>query len=160
MNLSKFLKSIEKVVYGVKSSPSSKQFVRYVCINEGRWNSEAKYEVYWTIWNCWKDMTTCLQICTNPELSQIHDVFHVSILRRYRSNPTHVLKDQEVEILENLSYVEEPFKIIGYKIKKLRNRDIPLVKVLKKNHTVKAATGEEEKLMRNKYIVNFEDKIL
>ena len=96
----------------------------------------------------------------NPELSQIHDVFHVSILRRYRSNPTHVLKDQEVEILENLSYVEEPFKIIGYKIKKLRNRDIPLVKVLKKNHTVKAATGEEEKLMRNKYIVNFEDKIL
>ena len=29
------------------------------------------------------------------------------MLRRYRSNPTHVLKDQEVEISENLSYIEE-----------------------------------------------------
>ena len=37
------------------------------------------------------------------ELSRIHNVFHVSVLRRYRSDPSHVLKDAEVEISENLS---------------------------------------------------------
>ena len=41
-----------------------------------------------------------------PDLARIHNVFHVSMLRRYRYNPSHVLKDSEVEILENLSYIE------------------------------------------------------
>ncbi|KAL0445502.1 UNVERIFIED_CONTAM: hypothetical protein Slati_1678100 [Sesamum latifolium] len=32
------------------------------------------------------------------ELSQIHDVFHISMLRRYRSDPSHVLREPEIEI--------------------------------------------------------------
>ena len=47
------------------------------------------------------------------ELSQIHNVFHVSMLRRYRSDPMHVLKETEMEIIEKLSYVEEPIEILG-----------------------------------------------
>ena len=91
------------------------------------------------------------------------------MLRRYRSDPTHVLKDPEVEIYDNLSYIEEPVEIIGYKIKQLRNREIPLVKVLWRNHAVEEATWETEEHMRNKYphlftssgtFLNFEDKIL
>ena len=50
-----------------------------------------------------------------PEFSQIHNVFHLSMLRKYRSDPTHVLKDQTVEISQNLSYVEEPVSIVDYK---------------------------------------------
>ncbi|KAK6162850.1 hypothetical protein DH2020_002691 [Rehmannia glutinosa] len=64
-----------------------------------------------------------------PELSQIHNVFHVSMLRGYRSDPSHVLRDELVEIADDLSYVEEPIGIVGYKEKQLRNRVIPLVKV-------------------------------
>ena len=37
------------------------------------------------------------------ELSQIHNVFHVSMLRRYRSDPRHVLKESEMEITEKLT---------------------------------------------------------
>ncbi|WOG86435.1 hypothetical protein DCAR_0205639 [Daucus carota subsp. sativus] len=104
-----------------------------------------------------------------PELSQIHDVFHVSMLRRYRSDHTHVLKDHGIEINDNLSYIEEPVKIIGHKTKQLRNREIPLVKVLWRNHAVEEATWETEEHMRSKYphlfdnpgtFLNFEDKIL
>ncbi|KAL0288438.1 UNVERIFIED_CONTAM: hypothetical protein Scaly_2731300 [Sesamum calycinum] len=40
------------------------------------------------------------------ELSQIHDVFHVSMLRRYRSDPSHVIREPEIEILEELTYVK------------------------------------------------------
>ena len=38
-----------------------------------------------------------------PELSQIHNVFHVFMLKRYRSDPRHVLKESEMEITEKLS---------------------------------------------------------
>ena len=51
-----------------------------------------------------------------PDLARIHDVFHVNMLRRYRSDPSHVLKDSEVTLAENLSYAEEPVKIIDHKI--------------------------------------------
>ena len=51
------------------------------------------------------------------EMAQIYDMFHVSMLRRYRSDPAYILKNQEVEITDDLSYIEEPIKIIGYKTK-------------------------------------------
>lgn len=41
------------------------------------------------------------------ELSQIHNIFRVSMLRRYHSDPTHVLRDSGIEISNNVSYVEE-----------------------------------------------------
>ena len=86
-----------------------------------------------------------------PKLSQIHDVFHVSMLRRYRSDPTHVLKDQAIEISNNLSYMEEPVSIVDYKVKQLRNREIPIVKVIWRNHSTEQATWETEEKMRKEY---------
>ena len=57
-----------------------------------------------------------------PELSQIHNAFHVSMLRRYRSDPRHVLRESEMEITEKLTYVEEPIEILGREIRKLRRK--------------------------------------
>ncbi|CAL2263108.1 unnamed protein product [Prunus armeniaca] len=39
-----------------------------------------------------------------PELSQIHDVFHVFMLRKYMSDPSHVCEHQPVELREDLTY--------------------------------------------------------
>ena len=75
-----------------------------------------------------------------PEISGIHDVFQVNMLRRYRSDPSHVLQNESVEIKENPSYIEEPMLILNYKIKQLWNRSIPLVKVLWRNHAKEEAT--------------------
>ena len=86
-----------------------------------------------------------------PELAKIHDVFHVRMLRRYRSDPSHVLKDSEVEVSENLTYVEEPVTIADYKIKQLRKRTIPMVKVIWKNHGIEEATWETEEKMKRDY---------
>ena len=41
-----------------------------------------------------------------PDLAKIHNVFHVSMLRRYRSDPSYVLRDSEIEVSDNLTYVE------------------------------------------------------
>ncbi|KAL2252777.1 UNVERIFIED_CONTAM: Transposon Tf2-12 polyprotein [Sesamum indicum] len=85
------------------------------------------------------------------ELSQIHDVFHVSMLRRYRSDPSDIIREPEIEIFEELTYVEEPAEILDRNIRKLRNKDIPMVKVRWSHHSPKEATWEVEEHMKEKY---------
>ncbi|KAL4303968.1 hypothetical protein GQ457_10G012090 [Hibiscus cannabinus] len=86
-----------------------------------------------------------------PEFDKIHNVFHVSMLRRYRSDPSHVLEPEEVELNPDLSYEEEPVQILDREVKRLRNKKNSLVKVLWRNHTVEEATWEPEETMREQY---------
>ncbi|KAA0060773.1 pol protein [Cucumis melo var. makuwa] len=65
-----------------------------------------------------------------PSFSAVHDVFHVSMLRRYVADPTHVVDFEPLQISENLSYKEQPVEILAREVKKLRSREISLVKVL------------------------------
>ena len=65
-----------------------------------------------------------------PELSKIHDTFHVSMLRKYIPDPSHVLREQRMELKENLTYEETPVQIVDRKEQVLRSKVIPLVKVL------------------------------
>ena len=76
------------------------------------------------------------------ELSQIHDVFHMSMLRRYRSDPSHILQAQPLELKDDLSYEEEPIAIVAREIKVLRTKNIHLVKVLWKYHGSEEVTWE------------------
>ena len=71
-----------------------------------------------------------------PELEKIHDVFHVSMLRRYRSDPSHIISPSEVEIQVDMSYEEEPMRILAREVKELRNKRVPLVKVLWLKHGI------------------------
>ena len=50
-----------------------------------------------------------------PELSRIHDTFHVSMLRKYIPDPSHVLREQPVQLKENLTYEETPVQIVDRK---------------------------------------------
>ena len=75
-----------------------------------------------------------------PELSRIHDTFHVSMLRKYIPDPSHVLREQPVQLKENLTYEEIPMQIVDRKEQVLRSKVIPLVKVMWKNHERGAAT--------------------
>ncbi|KAG8479786.1 hypothetical protein CXB51_029317 [Gossypium anomalum] len=86
-----------------------------------------------------------------PELDRIHNVFHVSMLRRYRSDPSHVISPTEVEIQPDMTYSEEPVKILARETKELRNKKINLVKVLWQKHGIKEATWEPEETMRKQY---------
>ena len=85
------------------------------------------------------------------DLDRIHNVFHVSILRKYIQDPSHVMTDQPVDIQENLTYEEEPVQILDRREQVLRNKTISLVKVLWRSHTVEEATWELEAQMRRHY---------
>ena len=47
-----------------------------------------------------------------PKLTKLHDVFYVSILRRYRSDESHILPVQDVQMQSDFSYDEEPKSIL------------------------------------------------
>ena len=86
-----------------------------------------------------------------PELSRIQLVFHVSILRKYIPDPSHVLQPQAVEISKDLTYEEYPVAIVDRQVRQLRTEEINMVKVLWSNHTVEDCTWETEALMQESY---------
>ena len=92
-----------------------------------------------------------------PALSRLHDVFHVSMLKKYLHDSSHVLSYESLDVDPKLTYEERPVKILDRKDKVLRNKVVPLVKVvllakvLWRNQTVEEATWETETNMRKKY---------
>ena len=65
-----------------------------------------------------------------PHLSNLHDVFHVSQLRKYVADPSHVVPRDDVEVRDNLTIETMPIRIEAREVKKLRGKEIPLVKVV------------------------------
>jgi len=86
-----------------------------------------------------------------PSMSHLHNVFHVSMLRKYVEDSFHVLPVHEVEVSENVQYEEPAVAILDRKEKVLRNKVIPLVKVQWKRHNVEEATWELKEEMKKKY---------
>ena len=64
------------------------------------------------------------ELALPPELSQIHPVFHVSLLRRYVPDTSHVLDYQPLEVQPNLSFEEVPIRILDRKEQVLRNKTV------------------------------------
>ncbi|XP_073153068.1 uncharacterized protein [Henckelia pumila] len=81
----------------------------------------------------------------------IHDVFHVSMLRKYEPDASHIFRLDEVELDETLSYFEHPIQILDHKERQLRNKSIPLVKVQWSRHGIEEAAWETEQDMRQRY---------
>ncbi|KAA3487302.1 receptor-like protein kinase [Gossypium australe] len=68
-----------------------------------------------------------------------------------RSDPSHVISPVEIEIQHDMTYNEEPIRILARKVKELRNKSIALVKVLWQRHGVEEATWEPKEAMRKQY---------
>ena len=64
---------------------------------------------------------------------------------------SHVIRPDEAELDQTLSYIEQPIQILDRKEKQLRTKTIPLVKVQWSRHGTEEATWETEANMRHKY---------
>ncbi|OMO65120.1 reverse transcriptase [Corchorus capsularis] len=64
-----------------------------------------------------------------PSLSDVHNMFHVSLLRKFTPDPNHVIELAPLPLREDLSYDEQPIKIVDHKEQVLRRRTIPYMKV-------------------------------
>ncbi|XP_073311036.1 uncharacterized protein [Primulina huaijiensis] len=107
--------------------------------------------------------TLAYRLVLSPDMSRIHNVFHVSQLRRYISDPSHILEAGpllvEGNLNEELKYEEIPIRIVDNKDQVLRQRTIPYVKVQWSNHTEREATWELEEKMRDQYPYLFENQV-
>ena len=91
-----------------------------------------------------------------PELSRIHPVFHVSILRKYIADPSLVLQPQAVELSEDLTYEKFSVAIVDRQICQLCTKEIPMVKVLWNNHAAEDCTWQTEAMMQVTYTYLFQ----
>ncbi|XP_028782016.1 uncharacterized protein LOC114738160 [Neltuma alba] len=91
------------------------------------------------------------RIAQPPYLSCLYDVFHVSQLKKYHLDSSHVIKTEEVKLQDNLTYRGEPKWILDVKNKQLRNKTIRLVKIFWKGISLGDTTWETEEQMRYDY---------
>ncbi|PSR88443.1 Transposon Tf2-6 polyprotein [Actinidia chinensis var. chinensis] len=119
-----------------------------------RW--ELEFEIPYAIME--RVGTSAYRLELLPEISKLHNVFHVSMLRKYITDPSHVLVQQPIELKDDLSYVEEPIQILDRREKVLRNKVIPSVKVLWRSQTVEEATWESEESMQGQYPYLFQSE--
>ncbi|GKD52011.1 putative reverse transcriptase domain-containing protein [Tanacetum coccineum] len=84
------------------------------------------------------------------ELSCVYDTFHMSNLKKCLAEPDVKVHLEEIEIDENLRFVEEPIEIVDRDVKKLKRRRIPLVKVHWNSRQGAEYTWEREDQFRKK----------
>ena len=90
-------------------------------------------------------------------MEQIHDVFHVSMLRKYISDPSYILETPPVELREDLLFKVQLVGILDHRDKVLRNKVVLMVKVLWRSDKVEEMTWEMEVSMRKCYMYLFSD---
>jgi len=100
--------------------------------------------------------TVAYRVGLPPHLSNLHDVFHVSQLRKYVADPSHVIPRDDVQVRDNLTVETLPLRIEGREMKKLRGKEIPLVKVVWGGPTGESLTWELESKMVESYPELFE----
>nr|GEW48141.1 hypothetical protein [Tanacetum cinerariifolium] len=95
------------------------------------------------------EVSYCLAL--PPQLSHVHNVFHVSLLRWYKYHHLYVGSYPLDQIRTDLSYVEEPEAILDRQDRVMRKKTIPFVKILWRNHPEREATWETEESIRTSY---------
>ncbi|KAK8936941.1 hypothetical protein KSP39_PZI012585 [Platanthera zijinensis] len=85
------------------------------------------------------------------ELSGLHDVFHISVLRKAVQEPSQVIAVDQVPVDEGLTTRVRPIRIEDVEVKRLRNKEIWMVKVRWDNCGREELSWEREQTMLEEY---------
>ncbi|WVZ94148.1 hypothetical protein U9M48_040079 [Paspalum notatum var. saurae] len=86
-----------------------------------------------------------------PNLSGIHNVFHVSQLKKCLRVPEEQAPLEGLDVQEDLTYTEHPVKILETSERVTRNRRVKMCRVQWNHHTEDEATWEREEELRAAY---------
>ncbi|XP_070046846.1 uncharacterized protein [Nicotiana tomentosiformis] len=83
-----------------------------------------------------------------PDISLVHPVFHVSMLKKVVGDPVLIVSVETIEVNEELLYEEFPVAILDTHVRKLKNKEIASVQVFWRNQQIEEATWEAEEEMK------------
>ncbi|GKB55585.1 hypothetical protein Tco_0911771, partial [Tanacetum coccineum] len=84
-------------------------------------------------------------------MSNVHDTFHVSNLKKCFADPTLQVPLEEIQVDEKLNFVEEPVEVLRREFKKLKRSRIAIVKVRCNSKRGPEFTWEHKDQMKLKY---------
>ena len=102
--------------------------------------------------------TVAYRLALPPSMSSVHEVFHVSMLRRYTPDPAHVVDWGEIKVDTYGTFEEGPVCIMDSREQVLRRKTMRLVRVLWQHRGVEESTWELEDTMRATYPFLFRDE--
>ena len=102
--------------------------------------------------------TVAYRLSLPPSMSGVHEVFHISMLRRYTPDPAHVVDCGQIEIDTDETFEEGPVCIVNSRDRVLRRKIVRLVRVLWRHCGVEESTWEREDTMRATYPFLFRDE--
>jgi hypothetical protein len=86
-----------------------------------------------------------------PQLSDVHDVFHISQLKKCLRVPKEQLPMEDLNAKEHLSYQEYPVKILETSERITRNKRIKMCMVEWSHHTAEEATCQREEELKAEF---------
>jgi hypothetical protein len=86
-----------------------------------------------------------------PQLSNVHDVFHVSQLKKCLRVPEEQLSMEDLDLGGDLTYNERPIKILDTAEQVTHSKIIKMCKVQWSHHAMEEATWEHEEELRADY---------
>ena len=102
--------------------------------------------------------TVAYRLALPPSMSGVHEVFHVSMLRKYTPDPTHVVDWGQIEVDTDGTFEEGPVCIVDSRDQVLRRKTVRLVRVLWRHCGVEESMWEREDTMRATYPFLFRDE--
>ena len=100
--------------------------------------------------------TVAYWLALPPSMTGVHEVFHVSMVRRYTPYPAHVVDWGEIEVDE--TFKEGLVRIMDSRNQVLRRKTVRLVRVLWLHRGVEESTWERDDTMRVTYPFLFSDE--
>ena len=103
--------------------------------------------------------TVAYRLALSLNMSGVHEVFHVSMLREYTPDPAHVVDWGQIEIDTDGTFEEGPVCIVDSRDRVFRRKTVRLVRVLWHHWGVEEPTWEREDTMRATYPFLFGMKV-
>jgi hypothetical protein len=86
-----------------------------------------------------------------PQLVAVHNIFHVSQLKKCVKIPTEIIESQAIEIEPDLTYTEHPIRVLDTKERSTRRKTIKMYKIQWNHHTEEEATWETESYLQHNF---------
>ena len=102
--------------------------------------------------------TIAYRLALSPSLLGVHAVFHVSMLRKYTPNQTHVVDWGKLAVDADGTFGEGPMRIMDNRDQVLRDKTVRLLKMVWQHRGVEEATWDREYRIHANYPFLFEEE--